>query len=198
MKLSTTLDVTYPPNMNDATPVVDNLKQRAPDIVNSAGLYNDTLLLTRAMKQQGFKAKLVVVAQVAGAQPHFLSTFGDSVEGMVYASPWEPQVKMANNEQFVAAYQKMHGFMPTYNAAQAYARWQIFEQAVNATKSFEHKVLRDYIANAEFDTVVGKIKYNEKGYSVPKDTIVTQVQKGKKVVVWPKEHATGQLVYPNN
>lgn len=198
MKLNSVLDVTYPANMNDATPVVDNLKQRAPDFVNIAGLYNDTLLLTRAMKQQDFRAKLIVVAQVAGAQPTFLTTFGDAVEGMVYSSPWEPQVKTANNEQFVAAYNKANGMMPTYNAAQAYARFQIFEAAVNATKSFDHTVLRDYIASAEFDTVVGKLKYNDKGYSVPKDTIVTQIQKGRKVVVWPKEHATGQLVYPNN
>jgi branched-chain amino acid transport system substrate-binding protein len=198
LNMTSLLDVTYPPNLNDATPIVDNLKQRAPDLINHAGLYNDTLLLARSMKQQGLKAKLIVISQVAGAQPHFLSTFGDAVEGMIYASPWEPQIKLANNQDFVAAYQKANGVPPTYNAAQAYARWQIFEQAVNATKSFEHKLLRDYIANGEFETVVGKIKYNEKGYSTPPDTIIVQVQRGQKVVVWPKEHATGSLVYPNN
>jgi branched-chain amino acid transport system substrate-binding protein len=107
-------------------------------------------------------------------------------------------VKTTGNAEFVAAYQKANNTFPTYNAAQAYARWQIFEAAVNATKSFDHKVLRDHIAKAEFDTVVGKIKYNDKGYSVPVDTIVTQVQKGKKVVIWPKEQATGTLLYPNN
>lgn len=198
MKMASVLDVTYPPNINDATPIVDNIKQKNPDMVYHAGLNNDSLLFARAMKQQGFKTRLIMISQVAGAQPNFLTTFGDSVEGMIYASPWEPQVKTTGNAAFLAAYQKANSTLPTYNAAQAYARWQILEAAVNATKSLDHKVLRDYIAKAEFDTVVGKIKYNEKGYSVPQDTIVTQVQKGQKVVVWPKDQATGALVYPNN
>lgn len=198
MKIATALDVTYPPNINDATPIVDNIKQKNPDMVYHAGLNNDSLLFARAMKQQGYKAKLIMISQVAGAQPHFLTTFGDSVEGMIYASPWEPPVKTAGNAEFVAAYQKANNALPTYNAAQAYARFQILESAVNATKSLDHKVLRDHIAKSEFATVIGKIKYNEKGYSVPPDTIVTQVQKGQKVVVWPKDQATGTLVYPNN
>ena len=198
MKIANALDVTYPPNINDATPIVDNIKQKNPDMVYHAGLNNDSLLFARAMKQQGYKTKLIMISQVAGAQPHFLTTFGDSVEGMIYASPWEPQVKTTGNEEFVAAYQKANNTLPTYNAAQAYARWQILESAVNATKSLDHKALRDHIAKGEFDTVVGKIKYNEKGFSTPPDTIVVQVQKGRKVVVWPKEQAAGKLVYPNN
>lgn len=196
LKLSSVLEVTYPPNMNDATPLVENLKQKKPNIVISSGLTNDTLLLARAMKQQDFKTNLVVISQLAGTQPTFLTSFGDAAEGMVYASPWEPQLKLGANEAFVAAYEKMHKIPPTYNAAQAYARWQILEEAVNATKSLDDKVLRDYIASHEFNTVVGRLKFNEKGYSVPEDTIITQIQDGKRVIVWPKEHAGGSLRYP--
>jgi ABC-type branched-subunit amino acid transport system substrate-binding protein len=86
--------------------------------------------------------------------------------------------------------------LPTYNAAQGYARWQIFEQAVEATKSFDDNVLRDDLLSQRFDTVVGSIKYNSKGYVAATDTIVTQFQHNKRVVVWPNDQKTGDLIYP--
>jgi branched-chain amino acid transport system substrate-binding protein len=197
LQTKTVLDVTYPPSLNDGTPIIENLKQANPDMIAQTGLVNDTLLLMRAMKQQGYRPKVTLLSVVAGAQPNFLQTFGDSVEGAIYSSSWEPQVKTTGNAAFVAAYQKANGMLPTYNGAQAYARWQIFETAVTATKSFDQKTLRDYIATHEFDTVVGKIKYDGKSYSVPTDTIVTQVQHGKKVVVWPPDQAAGKFVMPS-
>ncbi len=196
LAMKSVLDVTYPPNLNDATPLVANLKQVAPDLVVNSGLTSDTLLLMRAIKQQGYSPKLVVISQLAGAQPTFLKTFGDSVEGVVYASPWEPNAKIGNNEAFVAAYQTANGILPTYNGAQAYARWQILEKAINETKSFDQTVLRDYIASNEFDTIVGKLKFNSNGYSKPVDTFIVQIQNGERVIVWPKEYATGVFKYP--
>jgi branched-chain amino acid transport system substrate-binding protein len=198
LKLEPVLDVTYPPNINDATSLVENLKQSKPDMIVNSGLTNDTLLLARALKQQDVKAKLVVISQLAGTQPTFLSTFGTAAEGMVYASPWEPQLKLTGNQEFVASYEDMHKLAPTYNAAQAYARWQVLEQAIKATNSFEDNPLRDYIASHEFDTVVGKLKFNQNGYSTPKETIVTQIQGGARMIVWPKEYASSSLRYPAN
>ena len=57
-------------------------------------------------------------------------------------------------------------------------------------------MLRQYLLSHSFDTVVGKIKYNDKGYSQAEDSIVTQFHDGKRVVVWPKGQKTGELIYP--
>jgi branched-chain amino acid transport system substrate-binding protein len=196
LQLKILLDVTYPPNLSDATPVVTNLQQTNPDMVFQTGLVNDTVLFARAAVQQNLRPKLLAIGLTAGAQPNFLSSVGNAAEGMVYSAPWEPQVDTFQNKQFVEAYQKAQGIPPIYNAAQGYARWQIFEQAVNGAKSFDQDVLRQYLLSHSFDTVVGKIKYNDKGYSQAEDSIVTQFHDGKRVVVWPKEQKTGELIYP--
>jgi branched-chain amino acid transport system substrate-binding protein len=196
--LETVLDVTYPPNINDATPLVTNLKQKAPDIVFQTGLNNDTILFARAAAQQDLHAKVFAIGITSGALASFVPAVGKVSHGMVYSSPWEVQVRTPHNDEFVRAYQEANGVLPNYNAAQGYARWQIFEKAVNATKSFDQKVLRDYIASNSFDTIVGKIQYNSQGYSSPEDTVVTQFQKGKRVIVWPKALATGEFIYPRN
>lgn len=196
--LKTVLDVTYSPAINDASPLVENLKQAHPDIIVQSGLSSDTLSFLRGAKQLDLKYSLMATSMTAAAQPNFATSMGDAVEGAVYGSPWEPEVKTTHNAEFIKAYKDAYGFMPTYNAAQTYARWQILEEAVNATKTLDQTKLRDYIAANSFDTVVGTIKYNGKGYMTPKDTIVVQFQKGKRVIVWPKDQANGTFEYPVN
>jgi branched-chain amino acid transport system substrate-binding protein len=196
LNLETVLDITYPPNLSDATPLVANLQQKAPDMVFQTGLVNDTVLFARAAAQQNLRPKLLVIGLTAGAQPNFLASVGEAGEGMVYSAPWDPSLKTLHNKEFVEGYEKAQGVLPTYNAAQGYARWQIFEQAVAATKSFDDDVLREHLLSHSFDTVVGPIKYNPKGYSAASDSIVTQFHDGKRVVVWPNEQKTGELIYP--
>ena len=196
LHMKTLLDITYPPNLSDATPLINNLQEKSPEMVFQTGLVNDTILFARAAAQQNLRPKLLAVGLTAGAQPNFLSSLGKAANGMVYSAPWEPSVKTPHNKEFVAAYEKMQGVPPIYNAAQGYARWQIFEQAVNATKSFDQDVLRKYLLSHSFATVVGPIKYNDKGYSQATDTVVTQFQDGNRVVVWPEDQKTGNLVYP--
>ena len=197
LNLSSVLDITYPPNLNDATPIISNFKQKGADIVYQSGLVNDTILFARAAAQQDLKYKLLVIGLTAGAQPNFIPSLGaTTVESMIYATGWDARLKTHQNAEFVRAYSDEKGFEPIYNAAQAYTRWQIFEQAVNATKSLDNDVLRDYIAKSTFQTVQGPFKYNAKGYMTPEDTVVTQFQGGKRVIVWPKSEATGTFVYP--
>jgi branched-chain amino acid transport system substrate-binding protein len=96
-----------------------------------------------------------------------------------------------------------------YNfAPYGYAAGQVLAQAVEATKSLDHSKLADYMRSHEFDTVVGKVKFGKDGEWATPRMIVTQWQglkdhnldelndPKKWVVVWPKEHKTGELLYP--
>jgi len=196
--LTTLLDITYPVGINDATPLISNLKQKGADVVFQTGLVGDTIMFARAAAQQGLKPKLLVIGLTAGAQPNFPSAVGvSSIEGLVFASGWDARIKTFQNQDFVKSYTDAKGFEPTYNAAHGFARWQIFEQAVIATKSLDQDVLRNHLLNNTFRTVLGPIKYNSQGYVTPSETLVTQFQDGKRVIVWPKEEATGKLVYPS-
>jgi branched-chain amino acid transport system substrate-binding protein len=194
LNLNTALDITYPANLNDATPIVENMKQKNTDIVFQTGLSNDTVLFVRAARQQALNPAIMAIGYVAGALPNYTEIVGDAGDLTLYPTGWEPEVKNATNPAFVEAYEQAHKARPTYNAAHSYARWQILEQAVTQTKSLDQKVLRDHIAAHAFDTVVGPIKYNEVGYSTPTETIVVQFQKGKRVIIWPKDQASGELI----
>jgi branched-chain amino acid transport system substrate-binding protein len=197
LDLKTLVDVSYSPTISDAAPLVANLKQQEPDLVFQTGLSSDTLSFIRNATQQNLNYKLMVISMTSAAQPNFESMLGDSINGMAYCIGWTPELKSSKNAQFIQAYRTAYGFAPTYNAAQGYARWQILEQAINATQTLDQEKLRVYIAHHEFETVVGTIKYNDQGFMKPPDTIVVQFQQGKRVIVWPSDQATGTLKYPH-
>jgi branched-chain amino acid transport system substrate-binding protein len=194
--LKTVLNLTYPPSINDATPLISDMQQAKPDVVFQSGMSNDTVMFVRAAKEQGLHDRLMVVSYTAAALPNFLDIVGDAADLVIYATGWEPEVRNEKNFAFVAAYQKAYGVRPTYDAANGYARWEILEAAVNATKSLDQTVLRDYIASHGFETVNGALKFGQNGYVTPDDTLVVQFQHGKRVIVWPKEQANGTLVLP--
>ena len=198
LDLKMLLDLTYPPSINDATPMISDIKQASPDLVFQTGMSGDTVMFVRAAKEQGLTYKLLSIGYTAASLPNFLGIVGDAAEGAVYATGWEPEAKLGHNAEFVAAYQKEYGTIPTYNSANGYARWEILEQLVNETKSLDQTVLRDKLAGGTFETVNGTLKIGQKGYSVPDSTLVVQFQHGKRVIVWPKEQATGTLVYPTS
>ena len=55
---------------------------------------------------------------------------------------------------------------------------------------------RDAIAATELDTVYGPIKFDAAGRNVAKPMVLTQVQGGKYVVVYPRKSAAGTPVVP--
>ena len=194
LNIKTVLDVTYPANLNDATPIIENIKQQNPAMVFQSGLSNDTVLFVRAAAQQGLKPAITAIGYVAGALPNFIDTVKDAGDLDLYATGWEPEVRNATNPGFVKAYEEMFHERPTYNAAHSYARWQILAAAITATKSLDQDTLREYLGSHSFDTVVGTMKFNNLGYSTPDDTLVVQFQDGKRVIVWPPDQANGKFV----
>ena len=90
----------------------------------------------------------------------------------------------------------------------AYAQMQAIEQAVTTTGSLEDDVLTAYTRQAVFDTVVGEVKFGERGEWAHPRVVQVQFQNvasnevgefkdtGKPVVVAPGEFASGNLIYP--
>jgi branched-chain amino acid transport system substrate-binding protein len=76
-------------------------------------------------------------------------------------------------------------------AANEYSGWQILTAAVEATKSLEDAKLAAWLDTATVDTIVGTRNFKGKWHTSSSDQEdLRQIQNGKWVAVWPKEHAT--------
>jgi branched-chain amino acid transport system substrate-binding protein len=77
----------------------------------------------------------------------------------------------------------------------AYAAVQILADAITRAGSLNRDAIRDAIAATDLDTVVGHVTFNEDGTgNVP--VAILQYQEGVIQLVWPKEFATADLIYP--
>jgi branched-chain amino acid transport system substrate-binding protein len=85
---------------------------------------------------------------------------------------------------------------------------QVLEQAIKATNTLDDGKLADYIHKNEFDTIVGKLRFDEKGEWAKPRLLMVQFQNidgnnldqyrtpGKQVILYPPEYKDGELQQP--
>jgi branched-chain amino acid transport system substrate-binding protein len=82
-------------------------------------------------------------------------------------------------------------------AGNEYAGWQILYDAITATKSFDDKVLADYLDKNSVDTIVGRRDFSGKFHTSKADEQkLRQVQSGRWVEVYPEVTPGTKLLAP--
>jgi branched-chain amino acid transport system substrate-binding protein len=135
------------------------------------------------------------------------------LNGIVNYNSYVPGMQYPGIEDFLQRYAKRAAeakvdplgfYLPPFN----YAIGQMLEQAVNGTKSLEHRRLAEYLRKNEMKTVVGPIRYDKMGeWARPRvvqaqfrgvvDKDMEQFRRpGKQVVIFPDEYKTGELIAP--
>ena len=125
----------------------------------------------------------------------------------------EPTLKFEGVEEFLAKYQAAavgKGVDPIgyYLQPYAYAYLQVLDQAITATGSMDHAEIGAHMRDAEFDTVVGKVKFAPNGewaktrvlmvqyQGIENNELATFTKQGTRVVLYPEEWVSGTLDYP--
>jgi branched-chain amino acid transport system substrate-binding protein len=74
-------------------------------------------------------------------------------------------------------------------AAASFAAWQVLEAAVNATKSFDDKVLAAWLKKNTVNTIQGPMRFDGPSNYGDDLSKIKQVQNGEWVVIWPRASA---------
>lgn len=82
--------VTYSSLGSDLPSVMASLERRSPDLVISAGSFDDEVVLARALFESGIRPKAVCLA--AAAMQEFPRALGTCAEGFLGPSQWEPSL----------------------------------------------------------------------------------------------------------
>jgi len=144
--------------------------------------------------------------------PNMVS-LGSSLNGIVNYNSYVPGLKYPGIEDFLKRYAAKAGeakvdplgfYLPPFN----YAIGQMLEQAINATRSLDHKKLADYLHKNELKTIVGPIRYGPDGEWASARVVQAQFrgvadkdmeqfrQPGKQVILWPVQYKNGEVVVP--
>jgi len=208
-------DKTYPPATTDFTPIVRAIEATSPDIVYVASYPPDSVGMVKAANEVGLKAKMFGGGMVGLQFAAIQKNLGPLLNNVVNYDFWvpEPTLKFPGVNEFLAKYRvaaKDKGVDPFghYLPPFAYAYLQVLEQSVNAVKSLDQDKLAQHMHKTTFQTVVGEVKFGSNGEwarsrvlfvqfrDVQKDNLDQFAGPGKRIVLYPKNWKSGDIVYP--
>ena len=110
---------------------------------------------------------------------------------------WDYHLQLPGVEKFANAYKAVYGDYPEPPAGAAFTLVQILADSLQRAGTLDKEKVRDAIAVTNMMTIMGPIKFKSNGIGQGKYLqIATQRQNGKKELIWPKDQATSNLVYP--
>src|SRR5215469_17927848 len=208
-------DRTYPPSTTDYTPIVRAIQATNPDLVFVASYPLDSVGIVRTATELGLKSQLFGGGMVGLQYATFLQQLAEKLDRVVNYHLYVPAPTMnfPGITDFLKIYQArapQQGTDPLgfYQPPFAYAAMQILEQAVKATSTLDDSKLADYIHKNEFDSIVGRIRFDARGEWATPRLLMIQYQNvvgsnldqyrnpGKAVILYPPEYKDGELRHP--
>jgi branched-chain amino acid transport system substrate-binding protein len=143
----------------DYSALVSKLKQAGIDVVFFGGYHTEAGLIIRQLRDQGMNT--ILMGGDALITQEFWSITGDAGEGTLMTFSPDPRKNPAAAE--VVKRFKDKGIEPEGYVLYTYAALQAWKQAAEKAQSVERDAIVKALNDTEFDTVVGKFKFNEKG-----------------------------------
>jgi branched-chain amino acid transport system substrate-binding protein len=186
----------YPLGVKDLAPVLRDIKSRNPDAFIGVTYPPDTFLVTGQSKEIAFNPKAFYLA-VGTAFPVYRDKMtAPVVDGVMGLGTWNLKTSPGAKSYYDAHLAKFKKEPDRWASAHGWAGLQILQQAVEKV-GLDRKALRDAIANSEYDTVIGKIRFKD-GENISTPGVVSQWQKGEFEVIWPLDRATAPALFPKS
>lgn len=144
-------DEGYDQTATDMTPIVQKLKDVAPDIVIAISFPNDATLFQRKAKELDFNVAAFIGVSAGYSSPDLREAIGNSVNG-IFVADFPPKVNAAVltpetrkvADEFYRRYEAKMKRPPAGHAAAGFsAIWALFTDVLPKAKTFEPDELRD-------------------------------------------------------
>ena len=124
----------------------------------------------------------------------FVAEHGAEMEGSLVNVRWIPGKYTDLSEPMVEAYKKKTGYTPSNFAVQAHDAALVVLEAIRIAGSTDPAKVAAALESGKFIAAWGPRQFTSlaEGHRMPVDTIISQVQDGKKVVVYPPAAAASQ------
>jgi len=183
----------YAADIKDMTPLLSGIKASNPDFLLAITYLNDSVPMVTQARELGLKVDYFFEL-LGPAQPSFVSRFGDNANGILSVGFWSRHSKTTGSAEFFDGYVKRWNMPPDdKDGSIAYISCQILEQAVKRA-GIDPEKLRTELSSATFDTMMGKVKYNEQNVNIGAPPDFIQMQNRINEVVWPPEQASAKII----
>ena len=188
LQLPTPTLLPYPADVKDFEPVIQRLRQDTPELLLGVGRIEDDIEFARQLNQA--RLEIDFVGLIASPLASFQEELGETAEGVLGPSQWEPGVGHKPDYGPMAA--EVIGHLADvdlrivdYPAAQAYAGCMVAQRCIEDAGSLDAEALWDKAGHLDFTTFYGRFRIDartgrQEGHVMP----VIQWRNGRKEVVW--------------
>jgi branched-chain amino acid transport system substrate-binding protein len=183
----------YSPDTDDFTPILQSLQNTPPELLLGVGRIEDDLRLAAQLTDLDLPLK--AVGLIVTPLQLFQTTLGESANGFIGPSQWEPGV-VSQPDYGPSTVEVLHSFQRhasagmgiDYPMAQAYAGCLMVQRCMETARSLDQAALRHVAGELDFTTFYGRFRIDphtgrQLGHVMP----VIQWQQGTKVMIWPPE-----------
>ena len=193
--------IPYSANTTDVQPQVLQLKEKNPDVVIFISYTSDAILYAKTMKDLSWKPAIMIADDAGFNDPSFVATSGVLVEGLVNRSSFAVGKPGSVSAVINELYKKKTGNDLDDPSARAMQGMLIMADAINRAGATEPAKIQTALKATDLKasqviTGYDGVKFDDKGQNVLASSLITQLQGGKYVPVWPKDKAAGELKLP--
>jgi branched-chain amino acid transport system substrate-binding protein len=190
------VDEVYNLPLTDITPLVSKAKASGAELLFCMSFFDDGVMITRTAKSIGYSPKLLFQI-LASTIPAWLKEMGQEGDAVVGQMWWNSRLPFEGNSVLNEAAKARFGLpeAPAYFGL-GYCSMKTLELGVIGAGTLDQKAVRDLLKSRKFDLPYAKgITFDQTGLPQP-FAYATQTVGGRVELVWPKEVATTNLIYP--
>ena len=150
----------YKPNQKDYKPIVDKLVNKKVDVLYAGGYMEDIGIIIRQAKKELPNLRLFSGDGLMNAD--FIHVAGDAGEGTYFTFGPDMRLK-PEAQEVVAAIRDEDAYEPEGYTLYSYGAVQAWAQGVKKAGSLKQNAVINALKTGSFDTVIGKIGFDEKG-----------------------------------
>lgn len=195
------LVIPYPANTTDVQPQVLQLKEKNPDVVVFVSYTSDAILYAKTMKDLSYKPPIMIADNAGFNDPSFVKSSGMLVEGLINRSSFAPGKPGSISAIINEMYKKKTGVDLDDPSGRGLQGFLTMAEAINRAGSTDPAKIQaalratDLKAN-QVVTGYNGVKFDAKGQNTLGSSLLTQMQGGAYVPVWPKDKAAGEIKLP--
>ncbi|HUV78146.1 MAG TPA: ABC transporter substrate-binding protein [Desulfobacterales bacterium] len=193
----------FRPGTPDFTPLIGKLAGMKIDVIVSGGFSPDHILLVRQLKENRVSLK-AYIGPFGIAYENFMRTMGEDANYLYSTCAWNPGItepgSEATSKSFVKKFRQMFKRQPNTTNMHGYTSAKALIAAMQAVVSNGQTLTGDNIRLAltrlDLEMPMEHLVFDQNGDPLHYRHVVVQVQKGRLVVVYPPDRASGQPVFP--
>jgi branched-chain amino acid transport system substrate-binding protein len=195
------LVIPYPANTTDVQPQVLQLKEKNTDVVVFVSYTSDAILYAKTMKDLNYKPPIMIADNAGFNDPSFVKSSGMLVEGLINRSSFAPGKPGSISAIINEMYKKKTGLDLDDPSGRGLQGFLTLAEAINRAGSTDPAKIQaalratDLKAN-QVVTGYNGVKFDAKGQNTLGSSLLTQMQGGAYVPVWPKDKAAGEIKLP--